>query len=219
MATLLSDAFTGTDGTSLSGRAMSGTPGKSWTAAGTWTISSNTAVYGGSGSPYMSLVSNANAADVVLTCDMIIPSAANYLVGVAFRFVDGDNTWFVMIERDSGGTPFLKVFDRTSGTDTPNANSQNFSGPVSGTTQTLTITTSGNSIDVTCTDVGHPDLTLTTITSSTRNGATKHGLFSYTDGTYAAGAHDNFLVTGTALASSAFPTTYYQQQARMTWGG
>ncbi len=219
MATLLSDAFTGSNGTSLSGRAMSGTPGKSWSVlAGTWTLNgSNQAVYGGSGAPYMVIVSDANAADVVITCDLAVPSATNYLIAIAFRAVDKDNTWFAIIERAGGGTADLKVFDRSSGTDNA-GNVSSFSGSVSGTTQTLTITLSGNTINVSCTDPGHADNAVATTTSATRNSATKHGLFAYTDGTYVAGAYDNFLVTGTALggggsALAAAAQFYYQAGA------
>ncbi len=200
MATLLSDAFTGTDSTALSGRAMSGTPAKSWSAFnGTYTISSNKATYASSSGLYSILYADANASDVVITADIGFPSASDYIVGLCFRVVDANNLWFVIGERDGGGSPFLKVFSRDAGTDTPQANSQVFTGTVTGTTQTMTVTLSGNNIDVTCTDPGHADIVLTTITSSVRATARKHGLHGYANGSYVAGSMDTFLVTGTAL--------------------
>ncbi len=199
MATLLSDAFTGSNGTALVSRAMSGTPAKSWSEFnGTFTIQSNAATYASSSGLYSILYADADASDVVITADLSFPSASDYIIGLCFRVVDANNLWFVVASRSGGGAITATIFDRTSGTETPGSQ-VTYLGVVSGTTQTFTVTLSGNTIDCTTTDQAHSDLVLATMTSSTRATSRKHGIQGYANGSYTAGSIDNFLVTGTAL--------------------
>ncbi len=205
MATLLSDAFTGSNGTGLSGHAMSVTTSKSWSEFnGTFSIQSNAATYASSSGLYSMLYADADASDVVITANLSFPSASDYIIGVCFRVVDADNIWFVVASRSSGGAVQFAIFDRTSGSETlqgtDGAGWEHYGGVVSGTTQTFTVTLVGNSITCSTTDQGgHADITLPTVTSSVRASARKHGIQGYANGSYTAGSIDNFLVTGTAL--------------------
>lgn len=202
-ATLLQDTFTGTNGTNLTAHSMN--VGSGWTAQdGTCTIQSNAATCTG-GTPYASYVADATTGDGILTVDLVIPSASDIFQAAMFRAVDKDNLWFAGVNRSGSGVSTLVLYNRTSGTDNPVGTFLDFSGTVTGTTQTLTITLSGTSIDVKCTDPGHGDNTLATATSSVRQTATKHGMISYDTAPYTAGSFDNFLFTGTGGGGGATP--------------
>ena len=110
VATLLEDTFTAGNGIDIDARAMDS--GDSWTfAQGTFTegsclgsgaieIQSNQAAQGGA--DFCVYASDAGAADVVFTLDMVIPNAANYLNCASVRVTDINNFYLVCIERDAG---------------------------------------------------------------------------------------------------------------------
>jgi len=196
VSTLLQDSFTGANGTDLTAHTMNVGPG--WTNLNTPVkIQGNRArpdAASGNG-PYSS---DAGNADVTVTLDVVVPASGNMVSGALLRASASTDFWAGYIQSDdNGATARLVISDNQSGVFTPRA-SQAFAAPPAGTTVTLTVVASGNSITLSA-NTGES----CNFTSSFNNSVTKHGLFSYTDGSYVQVDVDNFLTTDSAILPPA----------------
>ncbi len=206
-ATLLSDTFTGTDGTNLTAHTMNVGPG--WTVStGTIQIYSNQA-NGKNGTTAVSsiYVSDAGNANVVISMDCIIPAAFNqdYSVGIIFRWQDSSNYWEAVSEQDGDGIYYLALYDVTAGVATQHGTNQS-TGVINNTITPMTVTLSGTSIALAMASA------TINFTSSLFQTRTKHGLYQYyqVSGLYQIAPGDNFLVTGTGGATI---TTFFVKAA------
>jgi hypothetical protein len=175
VGTLLEDTFTDTDGVLLSDHTMDTGPG--WTkieGAVELEISSNAASTSSTNAGNILYISDSGKADVVITADITLPYNLYYGAAVVFRSVDLNNRWTVWIERD-GGTTYLAIYEKTSGTSTLR-DTENFSVDPTDSTVTVTVTISGNSITASAANVAD-----VTCSSSVRNTVTTHGFGIYTE--------------------------------------
>lgn len=190
----LQDFFTGTNGTNLTAHTMDVGPG--WTAGqeitcavtSTNTIQSNKAQFGLG--LYTKYFSDAGISDGVASVDLTIPNTNNYLGALLFRYSNCTNYWFLAIERDAGGTPYMGIYEFQASVITLRA-SVNVTGATNSTLN-IKVTLSGNSI------VALAGTSETCNYSSSFNAtATIFGLWGYDDNTTYTPVIplDNFLVT------------------------
>ena len=114
--TLVSDTFTGTDGTNLTAHTADVNQGTGWIAnTGTITLLSNQA-HCTSGFPYYSI--DAGQASVTLTADITLSGTA--ACGLSGRVSDALNTWDIDIST-SAGTMTLTIYEQVAGVFTARA--------------------------------------------------------------------------------------------------
>lgn len=201
MATLLSDSFTGANGTNLTAHAMN--VGGGWSAAqGVIQIQSNktdgSAGTSGTSSFYYA---DAGVTDGVMTCDITIPSN-NFASILTLRGTAYSDVWLFDVEDDSVGTQnFCGIYERTANVQTQRAFSNITS--LAGTTTAMTVTATGNVLTLV---MGTANINYT---SSVRNTDTHWGIVSFfTTGVYPSVPQDNFLVTGGAATPTVTATKF-----------
>lgn len=203
MATLLQDTFTGTNGTNLTAHTMNVGPG--WTVpSGGYNIQSNAALSNGAAGKQIAF-SDASNADTVITLDVAIPAVTAYVAGALVRYADTSNYWACLVEDDTNSNDtqhYIYIYKFQAGSGTVQGGTSSFISGLRGTTQTLTITLSGNSFTF---DIsGSPTSTRTT-SNSFGNANTNFGLWNDSTGGYANVSFDNFLVTGGAASTTWGP--------------
>lgn len=188
---LVKDLFTDTNGTNLTAHRMD--LGGPWVEYnGAWTIQSNKATppAAPSGS-YTADAVDAHHPDVMVQASIFIPNATSYFYTLGLRVTDQNNLWAAAVERDGGGTPFLKITERIASVETTRG-TLNFSTTPTNTTITLTAIAAGSLIIV----AASTGESISYSSAATLLTGTKHGLFNYNDGTYSgAGTYDNFTIT------------------------
>lgn len=199
MATLLQDTFdndTHADGTNLTAHTMD--IGGGWIAdTGVIKIYSNKAS-GQDGTSGVSsfYVSNAGNADCVISVNFDVP-LSYAAMGIVGRRQDANNSWAFFWESDDiiGNVPYIAIYELVAGSYTLQAGNQTITASQN-TTQTMTVTFSGTSIDMRVTTTG-ADGHLT-FTSSDYQTQTYHGIITYFNSGigYLSVPLDNFLVTG-----------------------
>ena len=189
--TIVSDAFTGTNGTSISGRAPSPTTaGSNWVInSGAWTIQGNQARQSTHGDVNYLLSVDCGVSDGTISADVVIPNTAlfSFAAGVAFRVVDNNNYCIAALSADGTftvykvetGTPSQIGTQSTGNTITPSS------------TTSISVVLSGTSIIAKIDGV-----TKVSTASVFQSTATKHGLYTYSGSTgFTTQEFDNFLVT------------------------
>jgi hypothetical protein len=177
LAVTNSDDFSDANGTDLDGK--SGDVGGAWTDGGTceFEVQSGRAVWQLTSGVCMTTVESSDAS-VAVVVDMIVPNLDNYSFGLAVRYSDNSNAWWVNVSRTAGGTPIMELTEWNAAANT--LRDSDTLGAISGTTIEFAATATGNTI------TGYVNGTsYSTYASATHNNtATKHGLFMYSDGTY-----------------------------------
>lgn len=207
MSTLILDQFTDTNGTDLG----SHTIGPTNTPSTSWTKRSGSDALTGASTQVMTIQSNAcqsnntggaaqysldaGQADVTISADFNVSSASSgQKCGILFRRQDGNNWWTAQYENSSGK---IYIFEISGGS----ATQRDVQTPGASSTFTMTVTLSGNSIDVTIGGGVHA-----TYSSSDFATATQHGLRCDNNLNM---TYDNFTIS-VADAGGVFNPYYYR---------
>ncbi len=197
MATLLSDTFTGTDGTLLTAHTMD--VGAGWTnqTITTYKIASNKATFNSGGGGQGETVADAGAADVTITCDHVVGSGGD--AGVVFNDQDTNNYWLL-----AANTTWI-LYKQISGSFTSVATGGTITAGVS---YAVSITTAGDTVTVLID--GSAPFSAYTAASRPLKTATKVGIrnFAATTNTW-----DNFLVTSAGGGAVVVPFNLFQHSA------
>ncbi len=198
----VSDTYTDTNGTLITSHTpnvdVSGAGWQNDLNAPQFVIQSNKIVMATAFGSQIYTTVDSQHADITLTTDITVPGASTYIQGVLFRFTDTSNYWQTFLRYD-GGSPYIQMVAVCGGSAVVNDSSTTIS-LAGGATTTLTITTSGNTVTAAVTGGEHGSWT-----NSCQNTATRVGITGYTDGSYAAGTWDNFLVTHTSGGGATTP--------------
>lgn len=174
---LISDTFTGADGTNLTAHTPdTNTPGGTWTkyGAANITIQSNVAIAASTGLYGI----QSGVADVILVSKVIL--TGNGTSGVTLRITNASNFWLCGVGK-SGGKIAINLYECNAGVFTIRGQLVTTMNYVSGSTHTLTVNASGQAISVSLSGVATP----VTYTSAFNQTATIHGV-------RAADANDGF---------------------------
>jgi len=179
----LYDTFTDTDAVHLADHTMN--VGAGWTAADTWTISSNKLAQGATGAQWYYAVTESGQTDIDVSAEMVMPAVANYSSGITFRYQDDTHKWLLKFERDGSGTPYIRLYLDT----TAKTGAINFT-QVNGGTKTVRVTTVGNVITVYL-----DGISVGTVTDATYNDKTKVGIAAFGNASsYIFAPTDNFIL-------------------------
>lgn len=198
MATLVSDTFTGTNGTSNEGRAPD-TDNSGWgwgEIVGTWQIQSN-ALKATAGSGNLITVIQTEQASVDISVEVTAPAASSCIAAVILRFQNTNNYWRVQNRTADSGANTVQIWEVTGGTSTLRA-----SGAATmnaGTTYTLRVVSSGNTI--TAYWDGAEKASYGSATS--HNTRMVHGFYTFVGSGYVSASFDNLTITGDVRTSSA----------------
>jgi len=175
------DLFTDIDNTALGDHAMD--IGIGWTVTlNTYKISGNKAVAGAPGGFSIALT-GAGKSDIDMSIDLTIPDTDNYYSGLVVRRAAASQLFRVVVWREAGGTPAIKVLKHLTSVHSTNITHAAGDG-------TLRVVVSGN--DITAYWKGAFVFTYTTDGSySTEK---NHGIVAYYDGTYTEVLQDNFII-------------------------
>lgn len=198
MATLLQDTFTGSNGTDLTAHAMD--VGGGWTAlAGQYVIQSNKA-RANTAETRMFYTADAGQADFTATLNQDIPSGGvKHSEGFCLRMSDVNTGWVAIVQDTGPGAPAVQIYERSGGVNTLRASTSVSDTGFPGSTVTLTLTASGNTL--TFASSHDPTNSVSYGSASSNNTVTKHGLrhaWLASAGFTPVGDCDNFLVTGAA---------------------
>jgi hypothetical protein len=188
-ALLVSDDFTGTNGTRLNAHtiAPTNTPATAWTeAVGTWTITGNAAIVAASASADHRLVCDPGVADVWIQARMHTAASDTISAGIIFNYQDASNFWLLHCAR-SGGSRTMQIFKCIGGSFTELA-----SGSALweyDTTYTVLVRTNGDNARAMIAELGS---TLSTTPSSRQlKTATKVGFRLYKHTNNSSGTDDD----------------------------
>lgn len=197
MAIQLQDTFTGANGTNLTAHTMN--VGSGWTQRlsvidGTsvpFNIQSNKAQQSATGF-YEVVTADAGVSDGTLSCDISVPSGANWLGGIIVRWFATGDYFLVSLEKDGTGNGYMAIYEEAASVLTSRGTVNFVSDPAS-TIVTITIVISGVNITAT-TNTGEM---ISYGSATAHQTSTLMGLWGYNDGTTYTPAMfmDNFLFT------------------------
>lgn len=197
MATLVADAFTDTNGTSIEDHTPD-TDNSGWgwgDLASTWDIQSNRLRNTGSVAGWGYVVIQTEQPDVDMEVDIVVPAASNVAIAMLVRLKDQDNFWKV---ENQTGTDTLHIYEVVGGT--PTSRDSGAATMDAGNTYTLRVVTSGDTITAYWNGVEIASYA----SASNFNGAMVHGLASYTDGTFTSAQFEDLTVTGDVRATPSY---------------
>lgn len=175
-----SDSFTGSNGTTLSGRALD--VGGTWTVvSGTWEIQSGRAKCVAHSGANNLIYTDVGYADTVITCDLWNNTSPYWRLMA--NYVDASNYWLCLSQ--TGAT---EIYEVTGGGFTLRA-SGSTSSLATNTTYPCTLETAGNTIKWTIDGVL---VSYTSGGSRAHKTSTKHGLIGYYSGN---GQYDNWVAS------------------------
>lgn len=196
--TLVSDTFTGANGTSNEGRTPD-TDNSGWgwgEINGTWQIQSN-ALKATAGSGNLITVIQTEQADVDISVEVTAPAASSCIAAVILRFQNSNNYWRVQNRTADSGVNTVQISEITGGTVTLRA-----SGAATmnaGTTYTLRVVSSGNTI----TAFWDGDQKASYGSATSHNSRMVHGVYTFIGSGYVSASFDNLTITGDVRTSSA----------------
>ena len=175
----INDSFTDTNAVRLQAHTMN--YGAGWTESwGTWTIQSNKP-FAADAAALSFITSVFDSKNYEITLNVSMPNASNYAVGLTFRFQDTTHFFEMALERDAGGTPYVKLVENTTQRATANVTQET-------ATRVMRVTV----IDDVITGYWN-DIQLWQYTSTSYNTIKKVGILKYNQAAYDDVAVDDFL--------------------------
>lgn len=187
---ILQDTFTDADTTSLASHAM--TRGRGWTVGkGSFAIATNKVATYTAATSDQNCWADAGMCDCIITCDLVLGSAATRIDGLFIRATDTNNGWYILLEAD-GGANTLYIFERSGGSNNVVASVADANATASSAVSLQVVV---NLNTITATDLTN-NVSVSWSSANSNRTATKYGLVAWTATTYTTGTYDNFVVSG-----------------------